>query len=130
MLPKTGSRLPRPTKPISEAEYAAAISAALRAELGATGAAAKTIIRWTGASDRSARNWITGATAPSAHHLMSMMRESEAVLSTVLAMTVRPELALAADLHAVEVALAKASGAFEVLRRQRAASAMGSDMRR
>jgi hypothetical protein len=39
----------------------------------------------------------------------------------VLTMAARPELALATDLHAVEVALAKASGAFEVLRRQRTA---------
>ena len=130
MLPKTGSPVPRPTKPISEAEYAAAICAALRAELGATGVAAKTIMRWAGVSDRTARNWMTGVSTPSAHHLMSLARQSDGVMSAILTLAARPELALAADLHAIEVALAKASGAFEVLRRQRTASGMENVMRR
>jgi hypothetical protein len=52
---------------------------------------------------------------------MSLARESDDMLAAVIVMAARPELALAADLHAVEVALAKASGAFEVLRRQRRA---------
>lgn len=120
MFPKTGSRLPSGTPKLSEADYIRQISDALRGELGTTGAAAKTIMRWTDASDRSARNWLGGTTGPSGHHLMSLARESDAVLSAILNMTARPEIVLAADLHAVEVALAKASGAFEVLRRQRA----------
>ena len=119
MLPKTGSRLPNSGQRVSEADYVEAISAALREELGATAAASKIIMRWTGASERTARNWVTGVAAPSGHHLMSLASESDAVLAAILAMTGRRELALAADLHAVEVALAKASGAFEVLRRQR-----------
>ena len=119
MFPNTGNRFPSGTGRITEVAYTEAISAALRDELGPTGAAAKMVVRWTGASDRSARNWMTGAVGPSGHHLMSLARQSDAVLSAMLVMTARPELALAADLHAVEVALAKASGAFEVLRRQR-----------
>lgn len=119
MLPKTGSRLPGAGQRVSEADYVAAISTALRDELGTTGAASKTIMRWTGASERTARNWMTGVAGPSGHHLVSLMRESDAVLSAVLAMSTRPELVLGSDLHAVEVALAKAAGAFEVLRRQR-----------
>ena len=119
MLPNTGSRLPGAVRPVSEADYLAAVSAALRDELGTTAAAAKMVMRWTGVSDRTARNWMSGAAAPSGSHLMSLARESDAVLSAVLTMTARPELVLAADLHAVEVAIAKASGAFEVLRRQR-----------
>ncbi len=62
---------------------------------------------------------MNGVAGPSGHHLMSLARESDAVLAAIIAMTARPELALAADLHAVEVALAKVSGALEVLRRQR-----------
>jgi hypothetical protein len=37
----------------------------------------------------------------------------------MLAMSGRAELALSADIHAVQVALAKAAGALEVLKRQR-----------
>lgn len=122
MFPKTGSRLPNSRQRVSEAEYVEAVSRALRDELGATAAASKSIMRWTGASERTARNWVTGAAGPSGSHLMSLARESDAVLTAILMMTARSELVLAADLHAVEVALAKASGAFEVLRRQRTSS--------
>ena len=119
MFPNTGSRLPFGTPRLSEADYVRSVSDALRGELGTTGAAAKTIMRWTDASDRTARNWLGGTAGPSGHHLMGLARESTAVLSAILNMTARPEIVLAADLHAVEVALAKASGSFEVLRRQR-----------
>lgn len=119
MLPNTGRGLPQAPPRLSEAAYTDAVSTALRAELGTTGAAAKTIMRWTDVSDRTARNWMNGVAGPSGHHLMSLARESDAVLAAIIAMTARPELALAADLHAVEVALAKVSGALEVLRRQR-----------
>jgi hypothetical protein len=53
---------------------------------------------------------------------MELARESDAVLSALIVMMARPELALLPDLHAVEVALAKAAGAFEVLRRRQTGS--------
>lgn len=119
MFPKTGKPFRSGGERLIEADYIAGISEALRKELGMGAGAAKQIQRWTEASDRTARNWLNGDVGPSGHHLMRLARESDAVLSAVLTMAARPELALAIDLHAVEVALAKASGAFEVLRRQR-----------
>ena len=120
MFPKTGNKIPKRLEMLSAATYAAAISGALKAELGTSASAAKQIQRWTGAADRTARNWLNGVVGPRGHHLMELARESDGVLAVIIAMTGRPELALAQDLHAIEVALAKASGAFEVLRRQRA----------
>ena len=120
MFPKTGNKFPKRAERLSEADYAAAISEALKAELGTGAGAAKQIQRWTGATDRTARNWLNGVVGPRGHHLMDLARESDGVLAAVITMMGRPELALAPDLHAVEVALAKASGAFEILRRQRA----------
>ena len=102
----------------TEADYITEVREALRSELGGTHAATKTIMRWTGASDRTARNWLSGVTGPSGYHLICLARESNAVLSALLAMSGRAELALSADVHAVEVALAKAAGALEVLKRQ------------
>lgn len=119
MFPKTGKPFRSGGERLIEADYIAGISEALRKDLGMGAGAAKQIQRWTEASDRTARNWLNGDVGPSGHHLMRLARESDAVLSAVLTMAARPELALAIDLHAVEVALAKASGAFEVLRRQR-----------
>lgn len=122
MFPKTGKGFQNEVGRLTEAAYTAAVSQALRTELGTGAGAAKQIQRWTEASDRTARNWLSGDVGPSGYHLVRLARESDAVLTVVLTLTARPELALATDLHAVEVALAKASGAFEVLRRQRLAA--------
>ncbi|WP_144037314.1 hypothetical protein [Sphingomonas sp. TZW2008] len=116
MIPKTGSRLPNGPIRVSERDYIHAISGALRGELGATGAATKIVMRWTGASERTARTWMTGAAGPSGHYLMSLAHESDAVLAAILSMTSRPELALGLDLLAVELAIKKASLAFTELR--------------
>jgi hypothetical protein len=120
MFPKSGSRLPKFGPRLTEAEYISEIRKALREELGGTRAATKTIMRWTGASDRTARNWMSGAAAPSGYNLICLAGRSDAVLGAMLAMSGRHELALATDIHAVEVALAKASGAIELLKRQHA----------
>lgn len=120
MFPKSGSKVPGTKRTHTEADYLTEIRSALRGELRGTGAATKTIMRWTGASDRTARNWMNGSGGPSGYHLICLARESNAVLSAMLAMSGRAELALSSDIHAVEVALAKAAGALEVLKRQRA----------
>jgi hypothetical protein len=117
MIPKTGSRLPNGPARVSERDYIHAISGALRGELGTTGAATKMVMRWTGASERTARTWMTGAAGPSGHYLMSLAHESDAVLAAILAMASRPELALAADLYAVELAIEKAGLALAELRK-------------
>jgi hypothetical protein len=119
MFPKTGTKFPKGAERLTEARYASAISEALKQELGTSASAAKQIQRWTGAADRTARNWLNGVVGPRGHHLMELAQESDTVLSAIIVMVARPELALAIDLHAAEVALAKASGALEVLKRQR-----------
>ena len=118
MFPQSGNRLPRRTNHCSEADYILEISAALRDELGGTRAATKMIMRWTGTCDRTARNWLCGTVGPSGYHLICLARQSDAVLSVILGMGGRADLALLTDIHAVEVALAKASGAIELLKRQ------------
>ena len=124
MFPKSGSKVPNLKGRPSEGVYLAEILQALRDELGATGGATKTIMRWTGASDRTARNWMSGAAGPSGYHLICLARESNSVLAAMLALSGRPELALSTDVHAVEVALAKAMGSLEVLKRQQASRPM------
>lgn len=119
MLPNTGTILPGRGATITEQDYASLIRQALRDELGGSRAAAKSIMRWTGASNRTARNWLNGAASPSGYHLVCLARESNAVLAAMLSLSGRPELALSADIHAVEVALARAARAIAILRRQR-----------
>ncbi len=80
MFPKTGNKFPAGP----EQDYAVAISAALRSELGDSHRAAKTVMRWTDASERSAKNWLTGRRGPSGWHLILLIRRSDAVALTVL----------------------------------------------
>jgi hypothetical protein len=120
MLPKSGTLLPARGAKFTERDYASQIRQALRDELGGSRVAAKAIMRWTGASNRSARNWLNGAASPSGYHLLCLARESDAVLGAILSLSGRPELALSVDIRAIEIALARASGAISVLRRQQA----------
>lgn len=120
MFPKSGRILPDGRVRPSKADYRGIIRDALRAELGGTHVAAKTIMRWTGASDRTARNWLHGEVNPSGYHLVCLAAQSEAVLTAVLTLAGRLDLVLTQDVHAVEVALAQAAGAIERLKRQRA----------
>jgi len=66
------------------ATYAKMVSAALRKDLGDTHRATKTVMRWTGASERTVRNWLAGTKGPSGEHLVVLIRHSETVLEVIL----------------------------------------------
>ena len=65
MFPKEGKFLPGQHGGDSGGGgYASAIAAALQQELGATHRAVKTIMKWTGANERTVKNWLAPKTAP------------------------------------------------------------------
>ena len=72
-----------------QAAYRKAIAAALRAELGQTHQAVKTAMRWTGASERTVKYWLSGERGPSGDHLIVLAQHSDTVLLTILAMAER-----------------------------------------
>src|SRR6266508_197291 len=85
MLPKKGKVLPRRSgRGKSRLEYAAAIAAAMRKELGDTHRAIKTVMRWTSASERTVKNWFSGQKGPSGNYLLGLIQESDAVLHALL----------------------------------------------
>src|SRR3954447_18983942 len=85
MLPKMGKRFPnRDGKGSAGLSYPRAIAAALRGELGDTHQAIKIVMRWTGAGERSAKNWLGGTRGPTGEHLLSLVRHSDSVLGAVL----------------------------------------------
>ena len=84
MLPKSGTLLPARGAVLTERDYSSRVRQALRDDLGGSRMAAKLIMRWTGASNRTARNWLNGAASPSGYHLICLARESDAVLGAVL----------------------------------------------
>jgi hypothetical protein len=88
----------------NEACFAAEIAAALQRALGPTHAGIKTAAGWTGASERTVKNWFSGCYGPNGKHLVALARNSDEVLNVFLAMAGRPDLVAAAKLaHAEEV---------------------------
>lgn len=86
MFPKTGRRFPAREQ---QADYASSIADALRAELGNSHQAIKTLMRWTGANERTTKNWLSGTNGPSGDHLLQIMRNSDIVFECVLGLVDR-----------------------------------------
>ncbi|MFL9824952.1 hypothetical protein [Rhodoplanes sp. SY1] len=87
--------------------YAAEIAAALHRALDSTRAGAKTAAGWTGADERTAKNWLSGRYGPSGMHLVALARNSDDVLNAFLAMAGRPDLVASAKLAAAEQAISE-----------------------
>lgn len=108
MVPKTGTQPPFSRFAVSETELAGQIGSALRDELGGSRRATKTVMRWTGVSDHSARAWLHGTSAPSGLHLLMLAANSSPVMAILLRLTGHDELTLALRLRTIESGLEKA----------------------
>lgn len=102
MFPKTGNKL---HFELGEGDLAVMISQALTTELGASHRAAKTIMGWTGASERTVKHWLAGTHVPKGDHLVSLARHSDHVLGAILVAAGRGDVRLALDLSAVRIKL-------------------------
>ncbi len=102
MFPKKGNRFPNGSNGIAdESTYAVAIGRALRAELGGSHRAVKTIMTWTTANERTVKNWMAGTSGPRGDHLIGLIRHSDAVLTAVLRLAGREQALAVVDLAAV-----------------------------
>jgi hypothetical protein len=110
-FPKEGKVFPRT---VEDAAYALAIAGALRRGVGETHQAVKTVARWTDASERTVKNWFSGACGPSGAHLLRLIQRCDEVLEVVLRMAGREQaiatwkLAIARDKLAEVVMLLNA----------------------
>jgi hypothetical protein len=104
MFRKKGNDLPKGQSWACQA-YSSAIADALRTELGQSHRATKTLMRWTGASDRTAKNWLGGSCGPSGIYLIQLARESDTVLATILGLAGRNQHMVGADLLTIKTAL-------------------------
>src|SRR5262245_24668743 len=77
--------------------YPQAIAAALRAELGSTRRVIKTAMRWTGASERTVKLWLAGQAGPNGQHLVALVRYSDRVFETLLALSQRKSASTQSD---------------------------------
>jgi hypothetical protein len=105
MLPKKGIVFPNGE---NLGPYSRAIAYALKCELGSTHQAVKIIRRWTGAGERTVKNWLTGVSGPSGQHLVQLIRHSDDVLAVMLILAGRRQVVAAQRLVDVRNKLAEA----------------------
>ena len=66
--------------------FAIKIASALTSELKDRNSRAKLVAGWTGASERTVKNWISGRYAPCGRHLVVLAQHSDQVLNAILTM--------------------------------------------
>jgi hypothetical protein len=69
--------------------YAREIREALKKEFARNKNASKTIRKWTGAGERTVKNWFDGASGPRGEHLLLLACHSDQVFETILFLTER-----------------------------------------
>ena len=79
-FPKTGKYLPGD----DEISFAAMVSTVLRGALGDRPASVKQVARWTGAGERTVKNWFSGSCAPRGHHFRGLVRNCPEMLEAFL----------------------------------------------
>ena len=109
MLPKKGKVLPKGSRANGAGvDFNRTIAAALRAELGSTHPAVKTVMRWTGASERTVKNWLVGTHGPSGDHFVALVCHSDMVLKALLMMTGRDLVLVAVKVVDIRLKLLEA----------------------
>jgi hypothetical protein len=88
----SGRRIPTRNDRAELPGFAEAIRAALHQEYGDTHAAAKTIARLTGGTDRSAKNWLAAKNGPNGRSLIALCRHSDSVFEIVIRLCDRDQL--------------------------------------
>ena len=80
---------------LDDRAFAMKIASALKAELKDRNSRAKLVAGWTGANERTVKNWILGRYAPCGRHLVVLAQHSDQVLNAILSMAGRQDLLLA-----------------------------------
>jgi hypothetical protein len=68
---------------VGRAVYAQTVAGALHRDLANSSSATKEIMRWTGASERSVKNWLSGRNGPSGVHLIELIARSKSVFQAI-----------------------------------------------
>lgn len=112
-FPKKGKFFPKGNvhdgagSPCPDGQFVEQIAAALRRAHRDSRAGAKTVAAWTGANEKTVKNWFSGTYGPSGEHLVALARHSDEVLRAFLAMAGREDLMVAIKLVAAERAIAE-----------------------
>jgi hypothetical protein len=79
--------------------FAVKIASALTSELKDRNSRAKLVAGWTGANERTVKNWFSGRYAPCGRHLVILAQHSDQVLNAILLMADRQDRFLGGNLE-------------------------------
>jgi hypothetical protein len=101
-FPKKGKSFPKKGKSfpngggssdfsLDDHAFAMKIASALTSELKDRNSRAKLVAGWTGANERTVKNWFSGRYAPCGRHLVVLAHHSDHVLNAILLMADRQD---------------------------------------
>jgi hypothetical protein len=96
--------------------FALEISAALERTLRDRNTRIKTVAGWTGANERTVKNWLSGQFGPCGAHLVALIQHSDEVLNAVLSMGGRHDLVVAQKLGDLEQRMLELMSTLQELR--------------
>ena len=73
-------------------EFVAVIAETLRETFGGTRMSVKTVMAYTGAGERTVKNWFQGKNGPNGENLVELVRHSDEVLEALLLMAGREDI--------------------------------------
>lgn len=113
-LPKMGKELPIQRRRRARS-YPAEIAQALSLELGGSNRAIKTVMRWTGASERTVKGWLAGRNGPSGEHLVALLAKSDTVFERLLKLAGRGSVMEVAHLQVLRNTMSEAVASLDAL---------------
>lgn len=116
-FPNSGNSLPNGLREAGGSPaFAKLVSTALRAALDGQSSKIKTVALWTGANDRTVKNWLSGERAPSGDHFLGLAANCPAVLAAFLVAIHRDDCLVMADIEEARAKVAAALVALEAVR--------------
>lgn len=93
--------------------HAGELLQAMRREATKQRGSVKRFMGWTGASERTVKAWLSGASLPSADHLIALMASSDEIFGVVVGMAGRRTATFAKDIAVAQSHLAQAAAIME-----------------
>lgn len=86
-------------------KFAELVAAVLCRSLGERSSAIKIVVRWTGAGERTVKNWFVAKNAPSGDHFLELVRNCPDMLDEFLAAAGQKERLAGVSVRAARLAL-------------------------
>lgn len=102
-FPEMGKLLPNGSG--HDEKFAKLVANVLCRSLGERSSAIKIVARWTGACERSVKNWFAGQNAPSGDHFLELVRHCPDMLDEFLAAAGQKERLAGVSLRTARLAL-------------------------